>query len=395
MIIAEREDQYWATRIKWDDMAGLIKTKWDEGYAITDMTYGDEVYYVLMEKGTGIVGQEYLWKKSFSQIFEEDRSRSDSRCISSFFSDGSSFCVVRSEFKQSIEQRWCQSKSFPKKDIAYYWNIGFAITAINWFKGYWLILFSKGITYGQKESWETTFTLKPQKLTKALNEESKIISSVCFGDGKWAISYARHPNVYSQQLYLGEKFPEDEITNLWNDNYDISKAAYANGQWFLTFINSYVETYDVQGRFDELYKAKKYEDAQLFFQERLSHSFQSPDPIILDYMRIFIKLKMYEEGIEEFEHYDHLFGGYPEAMQIGGELFSLAYRQNKSEEYLRKALRCFSNVSPSTAEVEKKIREIRSLLPDENESETRWKQKMARKEQAKRKSARESKYKKL
>lgn len=395
MIIAEREDQYWATRVKWDDMASLIKTKWDEGYAITDMTFGDEVYYVLMEKGTAIVGQEYLWKKSFSQIFEEDKSSSDTRCITSFFSDGSSFCIVRSEFKNSIEQRWCQSKSFPKEDIAYYWNIGFAITAINWSKGYWLILFSKGTAYGQKESWETTFTLNPKKLTKTLNEESKIISSVCFGDGKWAISYALHPNIYSQQLYLGENFPEDEITNLWNDNYDISKATYANGQWFLTFINSYVETFDVQGRFDELYKAKNYEDAQLFFQERLSHSFRSPDPIILDYIHSFIRLKQYEEGIEVFEHYNSLFGSYPEAMQIGGELFNLAYRQNKSEEYLRKALRCFSNVSPSTPEVEKKIKELRALLPDENESETRWKQKMARKEQEKRKSARESKYKKL
>lgn len=66
MIIAEREDQYWATRVKWDDMASLIITKW---------------------------------------------------------------------------------------------NIGYAITAINWSKGYWLILFSKGTANGQKESWETTFTL--------------------------------------------------------------------------------------------------------------------------------------------------------------------------------------------------------------------------------------------
>jgi len=66
MIFTKREDQYWAIRVDWKDMADIIKEKWDEGYAITDICHGDGVYYALLEKDTGILALGYEWNKSLS-----------------------------------------------------------------------------------------------------------------------------------------------------------------------------------------------------------------------------------------------------------------------------------------------------------------------------------------
>lgn len=238
MIFTQREDQYWATRTNWVDMAELIKTKWDEGYAITDMVYGDDVYFVLMEKGTGVLGQEYSWNKSLDKILEENSSGSETRCITSICYDGSSACLVRSSFKNGMEQRWCQSAVFPKKDIKFYWNLGYTITVMNWHRGFWWLLFSKGIPYNSKESWETMFRPKPAILSRKLQKESKIITSLCFGDGKWAFAYAHHPEVHSQKILMSKEFPDNEIAELWNENFDISKVAYGKGHWFLTLNSS-------------------------------------------------------------------------------------------------------------------------------------------------------------
>lgn len=395
MIFTKREDQYWATRSEWKDMADIIKTKWDEGYAITDMAYGDEVYYVLMEKGTGLLGQEYLWNKTFAIALEADSGESNNRAITSFFSDETSFCMVRSEFENSVDQRWCQSAGFPKEDISYYWKMGYTITAMDWNRGSWLVLLSKGVDYAQNESWETLFKPRPSRISKMLDQNSRIISSHCYGDGKWALSYAGHPKVFGQKIYMGKNFPEEEISALWNENYDISKATYGGGYWFITFINCYLASFNAREKFRELFQAKKYGDASSLFKEHLYHSFEAPEPVILNYLHCFKRLKEYKDGIAAFEHFNDLFKPYQEAMSLGGELYYLAYKQDKSEALLRKALKCFSQISPATPESQKKISELRAKLPDDNKSKTQWKRRMARKEQEKRKTDRELKNTKL
>ncbi|MDX2440298.1 MAG: hypothetical protein QNK40_07060, partial [Desulfobacterales bacterium] len=343
----------------------------------------------------GILSQEYLWNKSLSITLEEKKDSSDSKCITSFFCDDSSSCVIRSEFEHSVDQLWYRSATFPKRDIAHYWKKGYAITAMNWSNGSWLILFSKGIAYARKESWETIFNPKPYKLSKTFRKEGKIITSLCFGDGKWAISYAQHPKIFSQKIYLGKDFPENEITELWNENFDISKVAYGNGLWFFTFINSSETDFNVQDKFKELYRAKKFNDATLFFKEHLYHSFGSPEPIILDYLQCFKRLKKYEDGMNAFEHFNTLFGTYHEALNMGGDFYYLAFKQSKSEAFLSKALKYYSLILPATPAIQRKMDELRPLLEDDHGSDNTWKQQMARKEQEKRKTDRELKNKKF
>ena len=194
---------------------------------------------------------------------------------------------------------------------------------------------------------------------------------------------------------MGKEFPNEEITELWNQNYDISKAAYGNGHWFMTFINSYQDTINMHDRFKELYGARKFGDAALFFKEHLYRSFESPEPIILDYLRCFKRLKRYEDGIEAFEHYNTLFNTYYEALHIGADLYYLAFKQKGSEAYIRKALKCYALISPATPDIQKKLNELRSLLQDGKGDDTAWKRNLARKEQEKRKADKEIKNKKF
>ena len=106
-------------------------------------------------------------------------------------------------------------------------------------------------------------------------------------------------------------------------------------------------------------------------------------------------MNKYEDGIAAFEHFNTLFDPYHEALHIGGDFYYRAYKKDSSEAYLRKALKCFSLISPSTAEIQKKMDKLRPLLPDDHGSDTAWKQKMARNEQAKRKTDKELKNKKF
>lgn len=395
MIFTSREDQYWATRIEWDDTAKVIKEKWDEGYAITDLVYGDGMYYVLLEKGTGILAQEFLKGDSLSEALGKKGASPDPMCVTTLLCAESFSLVVRSKLASSIEQRWCRSATFPKKAIKQYWKDGFAITAMHWNNGHWLILFSKGITYAHKESWATLFNPTAFKLSKLLNKESKIVSSLCSGDGKWAFSYARHPEIYSQKVYMGKEFPENEITELWNLNYDISKAAYRNGQWIFTFISSNQEEFKGRERFLELYRAKKFSEAVDFFKEFLYQTIAAPEPVILDYLQCFIRLKQYEEGIKAFEHFSTMFSTYFEALQIGGNLYYLASKQNGSQAYIRKALKYYTLISPVTPDTQKKINDLRPMIQDGKGGNTAWKRKLARKEQEKRISDKEVKNKKF
>ena len=395
MIFTCREDQYWATRIDWEDMAKVIQGKWDEGYAITDMAYGDGLYYVLLEKGTGILAQEYLWGNSFSEALVKKGTSADPMCVTSLLSAGSSVLVVRSKLASNIEQRWCRSATFPKKAIKQYWKEGFAITAMNWNKGYWLILFSKGIVYARKERWETVLNPTAYRLSKFLKKEAIIISSLCSGDGKWAFSYARHPKVFCQKVYMGKDFPEDEITELWNLNYDISKAAYKSGRWIFTFLSSNSEGCKGRERFSELYRAKKFSEAVQFFNEFLYQGITAPEDFILDYLQCFIRLKQYEEGIKAFEHFSTLFSTYYEAQQTGGDLYYLASKQSGSQAYIRKALKYYTLISPLTPEIQKKVNELRPLVQDGKGGNAAWKRKLARKEQEMRNSDKEVKNKKF
>jgi hypothetical protein len=218
-------------------METFIKKKWDEGYYITDGCCTGDVYYTLMEKNVGITSQEYRWLKSFPGIEGKEKFL-NGRWITSLYTHDIEICVVTSNIHNISRQIWHKSVKFPKQLIEKSWKDGFSITDMAWFQGYWIVIMSKTHELGHKESWKTRFNPNPKRLNKQLYKETKLVTALTFGDGKWAFAFAYHPAVFGQKIISGKSFPEEEINQMWNRGYDISKATFGKGKWFLTFINT-------------------------------------------------------------------------------------------------------------------------------------------------------------
>jgi len=246
MVFAKREHQYWATRTSWAKMETFIKKKWDEGYFITDGCFARDVYYTLMEKGVDITSQEYRWLKSFPGIKDKDTFL-NGRWITSLYADHAGICVVTSNIHTITHQIWHESVKFPKQLIEKSWDEGFSITDMVWFRGYWIVIMSKTNELTHKESWRTIFNPSAKRLNKQLYKETRLVTALAFGDGKWAFSFAYHPAVFSQKIVSGKSFPEEEINAMWSQGYDISKAIFGKNKWYLTFIGTSQENWKKNG----------------------------------------------------------------------------------------------------------------------------------------------------
>lgn len=181
-------------------------------------------------------------------------------------------------------QRWKTRTSFPEQEIKNDWNDNYTITQLSYLNGLWTLVTAKNNLYEQ--SWRTRNTIESAMAT--INEMyvlEKKITSVDFGKGQWAIvaskgtnytfqeaqkHYLDFPFEYIQlkrsegyyvsdigfdgtywitimsrdpkttdQVYLSKaEFPENEIKNYWDKGYRINKLKYLGNKWYVFFIKN-------------------------------------------------------------------------------------------------------------------------------------------------------------
>lgn len=198
-------EQSWQTAEQFPDR--FIETKWDEGYSITEVTYG-----------------------------------------------GGKWAVVMTEMDQQIDQplpqSWSKRSAFPEDVIEERWDEGYSITDLAYGGGEWVVVMTENPGYGA-QSWITDGQF-PEQFIQTKWDEGYIISELAYGDGLWAVVMTKMGD-YAQSWSTHSAFPEEIIQEQWDAGYNITGLAYGDGQWAVvtTQIGDYAEAWSTDAAFPQ------------------------------------------------------------------------------------------------------------------------------------------------
>lgn len=139
--------------------------------------------------------------------------------------------LVMSKVEGDFEQEWYTGSEFPENEIAESFERGNYITHIAYGDGEWAVVLSEGMGY-EAQQWFVGEEL-PEEDMQALFDEGYWISTITYGNGQWAIVMSLDQDGWAQQWYTSTAFPVEEINQAYKEGYMISNLTYGNDQWLL------------------------------------------------------------------------------------------------------------------------------------------------------------------
>ncbi|MFY0593676.1 DUF7477 domain-containing protein [Roseivirga sp.] len=161
-----------------------IKTDWNEGYSISNLSYINEKWTLVTSKGTGFSNQQW---------------------------------------KTRIE--------FPKAEIKELWGDGLKVTELNYGNGLWALVMSKTSNYGSQR-WSTSYNFPINKI-KEFREGGYYISELIYGNDRWALVGSKDARIKDQEWFRSTEFPRDKIESLTNQGFTIGQLEYHYDSWVL------------------------------------------------------------------------------------------------------------------------------------------------------------------
>lgn len=176
-----------------------IKLGWDEGFAITDISYGGGFWSLVMDKGK-ILGNQLCFSKSNS-----------------------------TDLKKAIQE---------------YWDEGFRIHDISYGDGTYAVIMSKFPPHGQgAQTWFIRSTVNT--FTETIDEygdDGYYVIELSYANGNWFAFMQKEPS-FSSQSYVGRnEFPIDAIEYQENKGKLLTSIA-TNGKYWLGIFSKFEECY--------------------------------------------------------------------------------------------------------------------------------------------------------
>ena len=129
-----------------DDLKKKIKEGWDEGFRIHDISYGDGYFYVIMSEDPphGNGAQTWFTRNNVDNFLETTQEYwdDDYRLIEAVYANGSWFAFMQKESNFSA-QAWRGRNEFPIDAIEALENDGKLLTSLATDGKYWIGIFSK------------------------------------------------------------------------------------------------------------------------------------------------------------------------------------------------------------------------------------------------------------
>ena len=174
--------QVWRT--SYDFPETYIEERWNEGYGITSVAYGDALWAVVMSQGTDYYLQAWATRIEFPETYINDRWIEGYYITSLAYGNGL-WAVVMSKGTGYTDQWWKTDSIFPEDFINDRWNEGYYITSLAYGDGLWAVVMSQGTDYTY-QWWKTESTF-PVDFINGKWDEGFAITSVAYGDGLWAV----------------------------------------------------------------------------------------------------------------------------------------------------------------------------------------------------------------
>ena len=134
------------------------------------------------------------------------------------------------------QQYWVTSTSFPTDEIKEKWDEGKRITSVTYGDNRWAVVMTKSDELGS-QSYITSRTFPKDEIKKRW-DQGKRITSVTFGNGVWAVVFTDLEDFGSQSYFTSRAFPKDKIPEKWDEGKDLTALAYGNGLWAVVMTES-------------------------------------------------------------------------------------------------------------------------------------------------------------
>jgi len=218
--------EVWATDSKLP--RDMIKQRWDEGYHITNLIYGDGIWAAVFSQRTNYTYQVLVTGSEFPKDVIEQKWDEGSRVMDLAYGD-SVWAVILSKGTGYTAQEWATRSEFPQDVIKQGWDEGYYITDLAYGNGVWAVVLSQGTGYTSQE-WISRSEF-PQDVIKQGWDEGYYITDLAYGDGVWAVILSQGPGYTAQAWATRSEFPHDVIRQGRDEGYSITELAYGNGAW--------------------------------------------------------------------------------------------------------------------------------------------------------------------
>lgn len=219
-------EQTWLTRDYFPEQE--IQHCWDQDHYITDLSYSNGEWTIVMTKTVNYTDQAYLTDPEFPQtkIREYWDQGFD---ITSVTHINGEWVVVMSAGTGFTNQTYFSDTNFPDADIQSYWDQGYSITSAGYGNGAWYVVMSEG-TVLEKQVYftETTF---PESRIRTYWNSDYYITSVAYGNAVWAVAMSTGEMFSNQYYYKKDSFPEGGIKEDWDNDFFITNLTYGNSLW--------------------------------------------------------------------------------------------------------------------------------------------------------------------
>ncbi len=211
---------------------GVVSDRWDEGYYLTSLAYGDDEWALIFSQDTGYTTQGWNIVDSEPEAVIEQRWK-DGFDLTSLAYSPEGWVMVFSKGTGYSDQAWRRDDQFPVSTIRSRWDEGFSISALAYGNGEWCVVFSE-ISAITDQSWKLDKTFPTDAIRKEW-EDGASITSLAFGADQWAVVFSEGSGLSAQAWVHDAAFPEENINVKWSQDKDITSLAYGEGEWTLVF----------------------------------------------------------------------------------------------------------------------------------------------------------------
>lgn len=213
---ASIDRQVWVASERYSDLITSIQPKWDQGYAITEFSYHDGQWIVVMSAGSDRGKQQGYWAiEDLSKMRDWIAAKWDEGFqITEFSRNDDLWLAVMSKEAGLSRQAWkienSRSGLYGYIQARYDEEQTYHVTELSYANGSWLVVVSQGTGYGAqtvavKESWEDI-----KSYIQAHWDEDYYITDFSYADGWWSVVMSKGAYNGRQTWRIRGNWPELE-----------------------------------------------------------------------------------------------------------------------------------------------------------------------------------------
>jgi len=183
-------------------------------------------WFLVMREGN--YPQSYQFTEEFPAEYIRTEWRKGNRVTNMSYGDGK-WMVVMSGNSDYTTQSYKLSEAYPGEWISQKWDEGYAITHLGFGDNQWAIVMSKGSNlYGN--AWATR-SYFPENYISTKWDEGRDIVHLAYGSGEWAVVLSKGVGFLNQKYIQSENYPNDWIKNQYNQDYNITAVGHGETDW--------------------------------------------------------------------------------------------------------------------------------------------------------------------